>query len=509
MYCEFFGFTERPFEITPDPKFLYLNPAYREMLASLLYGIRERRGFVTLIGDVGVGKTTLLNAVQDRLDEKTKVVSIFNTGISFEQMLNYALTELGISSDQESLSKADAFRRLKEFALQEHSRGGNLAFIVDEAQNLDNDALEDIRLLSNIETHKQKLIQIVLSGQPELEAKLAQAELKQLAQRISLRHYIKPLSEKETLEYVDDRLVMANYKGPSLFDRQSRKLIWEFSGGVPRRINILCDNALAAAFGVKRKKIKAALMRKVIQGLSGPVAVPPPEEHSPNDAPVFSAKPVKPGRAGMRLGLWAGLGLTGCLILAVAFYSGEFSLNSQEMPDEAVPMSFRGKITPPSKPLLAGAKEPVPAEKPAGENLPPGTEEQGFLMAATVPTEIIKNPVPPAATLTPERKAEDKEPQSRVKWELLSQKGTENGKERPVRYLVVKKGDTLYKIIADVYGTYDKEKMKKVMRENPDLPGPDKIMAGQVIRLPHLGAAGKQNPGTANTPQRQAHLKER
>ena len=228
MYCEYFGFSEKPFDVTPDPNFLYLSPAHEEMLASIIYGIQERRGFVTIVGEVGTGKTTLLNAALDKLDRNTRVAYIFNTDVTFNQLLQMALVELGLAKANARLSKIDALQRLNDFAIDQLAIGGNVALIIDEAQNLDLRTLENLRLLSNLETPKQKLVQIVLSGQPELDQKLNQSELRQLAQRISLRRQISPLDEKQTYEYIQHRLSKVDYNGSDLFNPQARQLIWTY-----------------------------------------------------------------------------------------------------------------------------------------------------------------------------------------------------------------------------------------------------------------------------------------
>jgi len=267
MYCNYFGFSERPFELTPDPKFLYLSRGHIEMLASLTYGIHERRGFITIIGEVGTGKTILINTALERLDQDTKVAVILNTDLTFDQMLHMALVDLRLAKADEPLAKVQALHRLNAFAIKQLPLGGNVAFIVDEAQNLDSRSMENLRLLSNLETHKHKLVQIVLSGQPELDAKLNDPALRQLAQRISLRRYITPLSEKETYEYIQHRLAVAHYQGPSLFNGKAQKLVWNYSRGVPRNINILCDNALLIGYGMKNKRINEAIVKEAITDL--------------------------------------------------------------------------------------------------------------------------------------------------------------------------------------------------------------------------------------------------
>jgi general secretion pathway protein A len=328
MYCNFFHFSEKPFDVTPDPKYLYLNEGYREILASLVYGIRERRGFIVLVGEVGTGKTTLINAALDSLDQNTKVAHLFNTDVAFEQLLLMALVDLGAAKPGEALTKPESLLRLNDFATQQLAKGGNVLLIVDEAQNLDREALESLRLLSNLETRKHKLIQILLAGQPELDAKLDDSSLRQLSQRISIRRRIVPLNEKEVYEYIDDRLVLANYKGPSLFADGALRLICEYSGGVPRKINILCDNALLIAYGLGKKKIKAAVIEEVIkdQGWSPhpPRALPP--------AGIVMKKGSAPPRTwskGYRYGLAAGLGLAACAVIALLLLPQE-SLFSQK-----------------------------------------------------------------------------------------------------------------------------------------------------------------------------------
>jgi general secretion pathway protein A len=267
MYCEHFGFSEKPFDVTPDPNFLYLSPAHEEMLASIIYGIQERRGFIAIVGEVGTGKTTLLNAALDKLDRNTRVAYIFNTDVTFHQLLQMALVDLGLAKANARLSKIDAIQRLNDFAIDQLAIGGNVALIIDEAQNLDLRTLENLRLLSNLETPKQKLVQIVLSGQPELDQKLNQSELRQLAQRISLRRQISPLDETQTYEYIRHRLSKVGYNGADLFSPQAQQLIWAYSGGVPRKINILCDNALLTGYGLRTKEIEAAVVEETIQDL--------------------------------------------------------------------------------------------------------------------------------------------------------------------------------------------------------------------------------------------------
>ncbi len=270
MYCNHYGFSQKPFDVTPDPRFLYLPEGHRETLAAIIYGIKERRGFITVIGEVGTGKTTLLKAALDQLDEKISVAFIFNTDVTSYQMLIMALYEWGLIKPKEKLSKVEALRRLNRFAIEQKDRGGNVVLIVDEAQNLDNRAMENLRLLSNLETRRHKLIQIVLSGQPELDTKLNRHELRQFAQRISLRRYVFPFDEKDTYAYLHHRLQVVKDKSSSPFTDKAQKLIWEYSGGVPRKINNLCDNALLIGYGLKKNRINSAIVQEAAQDLKWP-----------------------------------------------------------------------------------------------------------------------------------------------------------------------------------------------------------------------------------------------
>jgi type II secretory pathway predicted ATPase ExeA len=268
MYLNFYGFIDKPFEVTPDPKFLFITPGYQEILSALIYGIHERRGFIAVVGEVGTGKTLMLNALLDRLDRKHKVAFIFNSDLTFKQILMMVLCDIGQAEPEERISKVDAIQRLNSFAIKQLERDGNVVIIIDEAQNISDKTMENIRMLSNLETRKHKLVQIVLCGQPELDEKLSRYEWRQLVQRISLKRYAMTLHEEETYRYIQHRLDIAGYKGSSLFSQGSQKLIWEFSGGIPRKINILCDNALLIGYGLAKENIDEDIVNEAIHDLS-------------------------------------------------------------------------------------------------------------------------------------------------------------------------------------------------------------------------------------------------
>ena len=321
MYCNHYGFSEKPFDVTPDPRFLYLTSDHRETLASIIYGIQERRGFITIVGEVGTGKTTLLNAAIDRLDIKTKIAFIFNTDMPFTQILNMALYELGLKKSQGSLSKVNAIQRLNDFAIQQLAKGGNIVLILDEAHILSRSAMENLRLLSNLETRRHKLVQIVLSGQPELDTNLDQHELRQLAQRINLRRYIYPLNKQDTLAYLQHRLTFVTKSDSSLFSSQAKQMIWEYSGGIPRKVNVLCDNTLLIGFGLKKKKINAAIVQEAAEDLKWErLSKPkPPLKNSPVEA-VIPYVETKPPRR--RFAVATTMFLVGGLMILGSFFLG-------------------------------------------------------------------------------------------------------------------------------------------------------------------------------------------
>ena len=321
MYCNFFGFSEKPFDAKPDPRFLYMNLGYRKNIASLISGIYRRKGLISIIGEFGTGKTTLLDAALLRLDEKTKVTRIFNTNESFEHMLNMALVDLGLARADGLLYKQQGLDRLKRFAATHLGDGGNVVFIVDEAHNFHSSTLRDLRLLYDLESQRQRLVQIVLCGQPELETKLCLPELQPLAQGINLRLFINPLNQEETYQYIKHRLSAANYQGEQLFSNRALRLIWEYSGGVPRKINVVCDNALLIGYGKGKKRIVSPEIEEAIEDLSWkpfsgtfePLPGIPIEEHHPQKETKSSY---------LLLVLSAGLGLLVCLILGILFFSG-------------------------------------------------------------------------------------------------------------------------------------------------------------------------------------------
>ena len=265
MYLEFYGLTEKPFNPTPDPRFLYMSPAHREALAQLLYGVQERRGFIALTGQVGTGKTTLLHALRQQLNGQTAISFVFNSTLPFDGILEYVLEDLGIASGLQS--RAQRLIALNNFLIDRARTGQNTVLMLDEAQNLDPSTLEQIRLLSNFETPTDKLLQILLVGQPELKAKLSLPELRQLKQRIGLRCQIPPLTLTEAGQYIRTRLRIAGAHDLGVFTGPALDRITQYSGGIPRLINIVCDHCLLFGYADQKRRIDRPTVNDAIEYL--------------------------------------------------------------------------------------------------------------------------------------------------------------------------------------------------------------------------------------------------
>jgi type II secretory pathway predicted ATPase ExeA len=277
MYKNFFGLKESPFRGNPDPRYLYLTKEIEEALAGLMHGIQTRKGFVTLIGEVGTGKTTLVNRLLDWLKQKRiRTAFIVNSRLNSTQLLEFVLAEFEITC--ESRSKSQQLMRLNQWLLDRYDAGETAVLIVDEAQNLTYPVMEEIRLLTNLETSTDKLLQIVLSGQPELDEKLKLPQLRQLRQRISVRCKTSPLTNEQTHEYIAERLRIAGANGQPIFGPQAIDAIHKYAHGIPRVINLLCEHALTGAYVEEQRPIGPALIDEVAREFQldeiAPVAAP-------------------------------------------------------------------------------------------------------------------------------------------------------------------------------------------------------------------------------------------
>jgi len=440
-FLEHFGFIEQPFGVTPDSRFLHLGPKHREALASLVRATEENRGFVALIALPGMGKTSLLFHYLEGLRNKARTAFIFQRPRNAPELMRYLLADLGISDPARDLPQMN--QTLNGVLTEEMRAGRRFVLVIDEAQNLGDSLLESVRLLSNFETPWVKLIHIVLAGQPQLAERLAQPPMMQLRQRISSFIGIEPFDVEETCAYIDHRLWVAGYAGPSLFTAGARILIAEQSGGIPRNISNLCYHSLALAHATGEKQVKAEIVREAIFDLAVESIASSYEErmrtkpvlewHSSKTTSVCQASRMlsplgSPSSA--RKASFAALFLTAVLLLSIV--SGvlwKATPHPQRLGDP---------------PVVEAAT--FPARPPA---------------LAPMPETMSPPPNGPAANPTAEQKRKARE-----------------------LTVVVENGETLRHICLQNLGRFDPAVLSSILSRNPEIKDPDRIEARQRIRLP-------------------------
>ena len=396
MYTRFYGFAEKPFNVTPDPKFLYLTAAHREALASMMYGITERRGYIAITGEVGTGKTTLIYTLLNQLSDKVRAVCVFHTAVTFEQLLRTILSELNLPCDG---SKDELLRDFKTCLREQLAHDKITALIIDEAQNVPAEVLEEIRLLSNLETEKEKLLQIVFVGQPEFERKLDSEHLRQLKQRIVMRRTIPPLTGKEIIEYIEHRLKLVGSSTSAVFTAEALSLICTYSQGMPRTINTICDNAFLLGYGLSKKQIDGHTILEALQDMA--ISVAKPADQLPVAAPAISPPSAGPVSSPFKYFI-AGIFLL-CIFGLLMFLAKESSRENSVKPavpmTKEVPQQQNTALAP-----LPDQTETSPALEPPG----PGAEKKAA--AETLPpafdSKTDTKPSAPAAAEVKEATAE-------------------------------------------------------------------------------------------------------
>ncbi len=341
MYRKHFGLTYLPFSIAPDPRYLYMSDQHREALAHLVYGVTTDGGFVLLTGEVGAGKTTICRCLLEQVPEGTDIAFIINPKVTVDELLASICDEIGIGYPEGTTSNKVFIDRINDHLLDAHARGRKTVIVIDEAQNLSADVLEQIRLLTNLETTERKLLQIIMLGQPELRDMLASSALLQLSQRITARFHLGPLSEKEVDAYVAHRLAVAG-GGKHLFSRSALRLLYRLSGGVPRIINLICDRALLGTYVQDKSLVTRSTLRKAA-------------------SEVFGRKPLLGSWSPLRTALVTML-VVSCGAAIAFFYAGGAS------------STFTPSVQTP-----AAAVQPVPAVQPAStQNLDSLTKPAGL-----------------------------------------------------------------------------------------------------------------------------------
>jgi general secretion pathway protein A len=389
MYLKFFNLNKEPFQITPDPSFLFLSPGHKEALASIIYGVEKKKGFVLIIGAVGVGKTTILRAYLEKAEkEKLRTIYLFNANISYNNLLKYIFRELGMVP--ESYEVCEMVNQLHRTLIEEYRQDRNVLLLIDEAQNMPVDTLENLRMLSNLETATEKLIQIVFSAQPEFEKTLNLEELKQLKQRIAVKAVISPLTPEEALTYIHYRLKRAADKESEIFTKYALREIVRNAKGIPRVINVICDNSLITAFGYGKKKVDLRVVKEITHDF------------------------------GIRRPFYLRWRMSVLIIPIIALCA------------------------------YIGFKEP----------------DALFREKSAMPAKVIKTPQHSPAESKVERS------------------GAVPVQETAYVHRVIERGDTLAKLILDVYGHVDSKMIKLVKKANPHIDNEDLIIEGGRIAFP-------------------------
>jgi general secretion pathway protein A len=367
MYARFFGLRQQPFSIAPDPRYLYMSERHREALAHLLYGVRGGGGFVLLTGEIGAGKTTVCRCFLEQIPKRCNVAYIFNPKQTVTELLRSVCDEFRIPRRPEGATVKDYVDALNEFLLHTHSVGQTNVLIIDEAQNLSADVLEQLRLLTNLETNERKLLQIVLIGQPELRTMLARPELEQLAQRVIARFHLQALTPKETVQYIRHRLAVAGMNRPLPFERDALKRIHQLSRGVPRRINLLCDRALLGAYAGNKPAVDAAIVDKAASEVFDGVL---PQEPLPGRPAWQRAALAAAAVAGLGLAVWAGVAYERRAAAGLATVAA---------PASAVALAAASSASAPASAVAAAASAAAPASAAA---VAPPAEPKTVLAAA-------------------------------------------------------------------------------------------------------------------------------
>ncbi len=437
MFLDFYQLREQPFGVTPDPRYLYLSPGHREALASLFYGIETNRGFLSLVAEPGMGKTTLLFQLLQRWRGQVHSAFLFQTQCDSREFIRYLMNDLGLKSDGEDFVRMHS--ELNEFLFRETLAGRSVVIFIDEAQNLTDTVLETVRLLSDFESAEKKLLQIVLAGQPELAQRLSRPGMAQLRQRIAIQARLDALPAAEVAHYINHRLQVAGYQGTELFTPGALGLIAERSRGIPRLINNLCFNALSLGCATRQKQITSEVIRKAAVDLSL-------EPHAPTPlVPQQTAPRVTPG---LRPSLQS-------------FYSWiTDNLFRRRLFQTSVLSVVCGSLL-----IYFGVRNGAGMFRPSASIYQDAQTTSAITGSESRPAQPVMDPTA------------DQQPH-----ELLQTDARENSLSS-LAYVVQPK-DTLRELCVSTLGRYDKVVLSQIQKLNPELRNPDHLDVGQKIRLP-------------------------
>jgi type II secretory pathway predicted ATPase ExeA len=506
MYIDYFGFREKPFSITPDPRFFYTNPRYQEAYASLLYGILERRGLIVLTGEIGTGKTTLLRRLMENSEPNICFVFFYNTDLTFEEILDFLCSEFKLPTQE--AGRFQKIQKLNQFLLNQLVNGEIVVLLIDEAQNLEEKVLDDLRLLLNLETSTEKMLQIVIAGQPELEVKLNRAELRQLRQRIAIRCRLERLDDEEVGPYIYYRLSAVGYKRQQLFTPDAIQEIAYYSQGFPRLINILCDNALLMAYATSQKRITTDIVREVAGDLRlegqgrNPLAAEetgkPSRELRIRKSPSSTRSRREPYHGQLSDGSRWGLRVVMAILLlgigGMGFYSWRVNASFLEEFGErlgTIPYMLHGTIR-------GWIGSPWPGESPLESQHQPIGSGQSMPLTGRI------SPAPAADVQTMELPIESRD--SHLASEPMKVPGVsetsstesrgndERGSRAPIsemaswreKPIAVQPGSTIAEIAANIYGTQRNLGLDLIKEYNTHIENLNRVIAGQRLWLPPL-----------------------
>lgn len=440
MYLNFYHLNKEPFNTTPDPEFLFLTSSNREAFASIIYGIEKKKGFIVITGEVGVGKTTILRAYLEKSDKHhLKVVYIFNSNVTFKELLKMVFQELGLDVGTDDIF--EMVNRLHHIMIEEYKQGNTVVLIIDEAQNMPIETLENLRMLSNLETSTDKLIQIVLVGQSEFEQMLNQSELQQLQQRVAFRSTLSPFTREESLKYIQHRLakVSAEEENP-IFTRAALKKIIKNAKGIPRIINILCDNALVTGFGYKKNRVNKRIVKEIVADLDGR---------------------RRPSHFNLAYACLVGFLLLG--VLYFVFPSGY--MVPLDLKNTNLSLNMRSEKT-------SSEEESLPRQNALAQEPLRSSKESQKPLSSIVPLRGGEIKLSPTKSRTEAK-------QSPVPVRTFSAVKTSFPATR-----IAKRGDTLFTLTLEVYGFTNESLIYWVRQHNPFITDVNRIQTGDTIVFP-------------------------